>query len=187
MTSDKNHLAICDTQGIVLGEMIFDHDLFLQAALQPAGDDLLGGWLEDWQVQGILYFHPQVDSSNICTVGEYVSLNSPIFPTALRQWLERHNLYSILIPDAYWDLWNDILLLPLLPDEQFRLGMRLSESNGNEYQAFKKSLDKIIKELDKSQKKSKLSSVTKTVKKQTKAKKEPSKPKAKNIKNRIKK
>jgi hypothetical protein len=151
MISEKNRLIICNTQGESLGEMIFDHDLFLQANLLPSGDDILGGWLEDWQVKGILYFHPEIDSHNpICTTGEYVSMHDPVFPSALRQWLEKHNLYSILLPEPSWELWNTIQQLPLLPDEQFRLGMKLASINENDHSRFLKSLEKLTLEIERS-------------------------------------
>ena len=151
MVSEKNRLIICNPEGESLGEIIFEHDLFLQANLLPAGEDVLGGWLEDWQVQGILYFHPEVDQSNsISTTGEYISLHDPVFPTALRQWLERHNLYSILLPEESWEIWNLILQLPLLPDEQFRLGMRLSLQQSQDQKQLIKSLEKVLLEIDKS-------------------------------------
>ncbi len=153
MNSEKNRLIIFNTNHDLLGEMIFEHDLFLQANLHPNGEEILGGWLEDWQVQGILYFYPEANSTtSISTVGEYISLHDPVFPSALRQWLERHGIFSILLNEDCLKTWYGILSLPLLPKEQFTLGQKLSVCKKEELEKFDKSLDKIIAEMEKSQK-----------------------------------
>ncbi|MDF1496545.1 MAG: hypothetical protein P1P90_00610 [Patescibacteria group bacterium] len=188
MVSEKNRLIIFNTAGQPLGEMIFNHDLFLQATLYPDGEQSLGGCLEDWQVNGIMYFHPAASTrTSLSTIGECVTMHDPAFPSALRQWLERNSLYSVVIPEESWDIWSYIEQLPLSDSEKFNLVMRLSLSEKQNLELSKKSLLKIINELDKLEQEPK---PLKKSKEKTASKKQKTKPKkmnAKKVKVKIKK
>jgi len=188
MTSGKNRLIIFNTQNQPLGEMLFDHDLFLQANLLPLGEEALGGWLEEWQVQGILYLHPETGSKqSVAAKGEYIAMHNSAFPSALRQWLEHHDLFSILLPEECLDSWNNILQLPLEQHELFQLGARLSLCRGADLAQFKKSLAKIIAAMEKSQKPAKSLKKTKSSPARTGKKSKSAKPKTAKIKVKTKK
>ena len=188
MKSEKNHLVIFNTQRQTMGEMIFDHDLFLQADLLPKGEELLGGWLEEWQVQGILHLHPETGSNpSIAVMGEYIPMHNPVFPSALRQWLERHDLYSIILPEEYLDVWNNILQLSLEQNEIYEIGLHLSLCAGTDFDKFKKSLQKIITELEKSHKPAKSPKKTKPFASPVVKKIKPKTKPAKKVKVKIKK
>ncbi len=148
--------------------MIFDHDLFCQALIYPEGDDLLGGWFENWQVNGILFYHPQVDSiSAKGLVGEYVNLHDPVFPSALRQWLEKRNFYSLAIPHEAWDAWNYIQDLPLDDSEKFSISQNLACAKPNELESLQKSLLNLRNAMEKETKKVSPKLKTKSVSKKT--------------------
>lgn len=148
MAMDKQRLIICAGQGQNLGELIFDHDLFCEAILYPAGEERLGGWLQDWQTAGINYYHPEVsDSNNVCTIGESVNMRDPIFPSALRQWLENRGCYSFILPESGWRAWSMIQELPLQPEEKLKLGLNLSQAGEANLQKITSQLKSVLKQI----------------------------------------
>jgi len=177
MTQEKDRLIIFDGSGDCLGDLIFEHDLFSQAMLYPKGEEILGGWLEDWQVSGIMYLHPESANSKIATKGEYVPMRSHEFPSALRQWLERRGFYSFIIPESSWELWNNIELLPLTSEEKFQFGILLSGLSQKDQALLKNSLESFLKRLypTSSPKKKKTSASAKKTSSQAKALKKPAK------------
>ncbi|MBD3281124.1 hypothetical protein GF391_00050 [Candidatus Uhrbacteria bacterium] len=162
MVSDKYSLIICHTHGRPLGEVVFDHDLFKRAVLYPEGEELIGNWLADWQVRGLLYSHPEIDDkSKLNTISEHVSIHSPVFPCALRQWLEMRGYYSILLPEASWEMWNKIQELPLLPNERFCLALRLSAADPAQHVKNTASMQRALNEIHTDSKKTRPSQTNK--------------------------
>lgn len=148
MTEEKKRLIICSLQGQNVGELVFDHDLFCEAILYPKGEDLLGGWLQGWQTTGINYYHPEVsDSNDICTVGESVNMHDPVFPSALRQWLENKGYYSFILPESGWRAWSLIQELPLHEGEKLKLGLSLAEEAETKLQKITSQLECLNKRI----------------------------------------
>lgn len=173
MPSDINHLIIYSKKHKPLGELIFDHDLFCQALIYPDGDDFLGGWFEDWQINGILYYRAQVDSlSAKGLVGEYVNLHDTVFPSALRQWLEKRGLYSITMPDQAWDAWNYIQDLPLDDQEKFHVSQNIAYADSKQLESLPQGLENLMLAMEKSNKLNPAKGKSKTAAKVTKAKKQ---------------
>ena len=96
----------------ILGEVYLSHGLCRSISLNQRGDQLLGVFIEDWQVHGLKSLKQSLikteQGSADMFSAEKVTMKSQNFASALQDWLDDHGFLHYILPLGAMPAWSEI-------------------------------------------------------------------------------
>lgn len=130
MNHTETCLIIMDPVYEVLGEVYLAHGTCRSISLNQKGDQLLGVFIEDWQVHGLERAQQslvQTKEGPMDMFGvERVSLKSQDFASALRSWLDDYGFLHHTLPLGAMAAWSEIQKKDLDNRQKLELALMLA-------------------------------------------------------------
>ncbi|HPN15234.1 MAG TPA: hypothetical protein PLF71_03940 [bacterium] len=130
MIHTENCLIIMDPGYEVLGEVYLAQGMCRSISLNQRGDQLLGVFIEDWQVHGLERMQQSLVQTKEGPMdmfsAEKVSLQSQDFASALRGWLDDHGFLHHTLPLGAMAAWSEIQKKDLDNRQKLELALMLA-------------------------------------------------------------
>lgn len=130
MNHTETCLVIMDPGYEVLGEVYLAQGLCRSISLNQRGDQLLGVFIEDWQVHGLEHMQQslvQTKNGPMDMFGaEKVGMKSQAFASALRSWLDDHGFLHYTLPLGAMAAWSEIQKKDLDNRQKLELALMLA-------------------------------------------------------------
>ncbi|MFZ6015934.1 MAG: hypothetical protein ACOYUZ_06325 [Patescibacteria group bacterium] len=134
----QTSLKIYSPDFYALGEAVFNGDSFTYMVLNDLGEKFLDNWLFDWQVNGIdnQLIAPTNRNDELAMLLETIPMQSPLFASGFRNWLEDNGYNTLVIPEYAFHVYDLVEALPLNQKEKFILAAKICDLSPSEAAAW---------------------------------------------------
>ncbi len=130
MNHAETCLIIMDPGYEVLGEVYLSQGLCRSISLNQRGEQLLGVFIEDWQVHGLERMQQSLVQTKEGPMdmfsAEKVTMKSPEFASALQGWLDDHGFLHYILPLGAMSAWSEIQKKDLDNHQKLELALMLA-------------------------------------------------------------